>query len=86
MVYMLPGSNYKEADLHQIHEDAVKEADVALLADAWEVSSCIAPPPFPFQLPLPPLLSCGQGTHDVQQHAAPVCPQQQMTTAVWQLE
>lgn len=45
MVYMLPGSNYKEADLHQIHEKALKEADVALLADAWEVSSCILPPP-----------------------------------------
>lgn len=39
MVYMLPGSDYKEADLQQIHEEALKEADVALLADAWEVSS-----------------------------------------------
>ncbi|KAL3150657.1 hypothetical protein ABBQ32_000455 [Trebouxia sp. C0010 RCD-2024] len=37
MVYTLPGSNYKEADLHQIHEEALQEADVALLADAWEM-------------------------------------------------
>lgn len=40
MVYTLPGSNYKEADLHQIHEEALQEADVALLADAWEASFC----------------------------------------------
>ena len=40
MVYILPGSNYKEADLHEIHEGALHEADVALLADAWEASSC----------------------------------------------
>lgn len=40
MVFTLPGSNYKEADLHQIHEEALQEADVALLADAWEASTC----------------------------------------------
>ena len=44
MVYMLPGSAYKEADLQQINEEALKEADVALLADAWEASSCILIP------------------------------------------
>lgn len=65
MVYMLPGSNYKEADLHQIHEEAVKEADVGLLADAWEVSSCILlPPPSPFDLPsLPPFPPCLRPGH-----------------------
>ena len=42
MVYMLPGSDYKEADLQQIHEEALKEADVTLLADAWEVSSYVS--------------------------------------------
>ena len=49
MVYMLPGSDYKEADLQQIYEEALKEADVALLADAWEVSSHMPSP-----LPSPP--------------------------------
>ena len=38
---MLPGSDYKEADLQQINEAALKEADVTLLADAWQASSCI---------------------------------------------
>ena len=37
MVYMLPGESYKEADLLQIHDQALKDADVALLEDAWEV-------------------------------------------------
>lgn len=39
MVYILPGESYKESDLHQIHDQALKDADVALLADAWEVST-----------------------------------------------
>lgn len=39
MVYVLPGESYKEVDLHQIHDQALKDADVALLEDAWEVSS-----------------------------------------------
>ena len=39
MVYTLPGRNYKEADLTRISEQAFKEADVALLEDAWEVST-----------------------------------------------
>ena len=37
MVYVLPGESYKEVDLHEIHDQALKDADVALLADAWEV-------------------------------------------------
>lgn len=37
MVYVLPGESYKESDLHQIHDQALKDADVALLADAWEM-------------------------------------------------
>ncbi|KAL0034491.1 hypothetical protein WJX79_005355 [Trebouxia sp. C0005] len=37
MVYILPGESYKESDLHQIHDQALKDADVALLADAWEM-------------------------------------------------
>ena len=41
MVYILPGGSYKEGDLQQIHDQALKEADVALLEDAWEVS-CLA--------------------------------------------
>ena len=40
MVYILPGESYKESDLHQIHDQALKDADVALLADAWEVHTC----------------------------------------------
>lgn len=35
---MLPGQAYEEADLQQIHTKALNEADVALLADAWEVN------------------------------------------------
>ena len=35
---MLPGQAYEEADLQQIHTKAINEADVALLADAWEVN------------------------------------------------
>ena len=56
MVYMLPGSDYKEADLQQIHEEALKEADVALLADAWEVSSYISTCPPPLSSPPAKLL------------------------------
>lgn len=37
MVYVLPGESYKEVDLHEIHDQALKDADVALLADAWEM-------------------------------------------------
>ena len=48
ITYMLPGKDYEEADLQQIHTAALSEADVALLADAWEVtlpaycSTCLA--------------------------------------------
>ena len=38
ITYMLPGQAYEEADLQQIHTKALDEADVALLADAWEVN------------------------------------------------
>ena len=38
-MYTLPGRNYKEADLKRISEQALKEADVSLIEDAWEVSS-----------------------------------------------
>ena len=42
MVYTLPGRNYTEADLNRIHEQALRDADAALLEDAWEVSNSLA--------------------------------------------
>ena len=39
IMYLLPGQAYEEADLQQIHTSAISDADVALLADAWEVTT-----------------------------------------------
>ena len=43
IAYLLPGKDYEDADLQQIHTQAEDEADVALLADAWEVTSHSCP-------------------------------------------